>query len=67
MDIRSVRRALDLRLVDVSRAVGIAASRLSLAERGLTRLTTTERRAVEDFLAQRVKSEIEVERRERSR
>jgi hypothetical protein len=59
VDIRSIRRALDLRLVDVQRATGVAADRLSLAERGLARLTELERRAIENFLRGRLDSELE--------
>ncbi len=62
MDFRSLRRALDLRLVDVQRATGVSAQRLSLAERGLARLTDLERRAVESFLRERLASEVRAER-----
>jgi hypothetical protein len=58
VDTRSVRRALDLRLIDVSRATGISAARLSLAERGLAKLTVSERRAIENFLGARLTAEI---------
>jgi hypothetical protein len=50
IDQRSVRRFLNLRLVDLERATGIAAARLSEAERGLTRLKPAEQRAVMNFL-----------------
>jgi transcriptional regulator with XRE-family HTH domain len=50
MDMRSIRRFLNLRLTDVERATGIAAARISEAERGLTRLTRAEERAVKNFL-----------------
>jgi transcriptional regulator with XRE-family HTH domain len=63
-DIRAVRRALNLRLTDVAGAVGITASRLSLAERGLTRLNSIELRAVENFLRARLASELKQERGE---
>jgi hypothetical protein len=62
MDTRAIRRALDLRLVDVQRATGVAAEKLSLAERGLARLTDLERRAVESFLRARLTSEIAADR-----
>jgi transcriptional regulator with XRE-family HTH domain len=57
-DIRAIRRALNLRLTDVAGAVGITATRLSLAERGMTRLSHLEQRAVEKFLRSRLASEI---------
>jgi hypothetical protein len=50
MDMRSIRRFLNLRLTDVERATGISAARISEAERGLTRLTRAEERAVKNFL-----------------
>lgn len=50
MDMRAIRRFLNLRLTDVERATGIAAARISEAERGLTRLTRSEERAVTNFL-----------------
>ena len=50
LDQRSVRRFLNLRLIDLERATGIAAARLSEAERGLTRLKPAEQRAVMNFL-----------------
>jgi hypothetical protein len=49
-DQRSVRRFLNLRLIDVERATGIASQRLSEAERGLTRLKPAEQHAVMNFL-----------------
>jgi transcriptional regulator with XRE-family HTH domain len=59
VDIRSIRRALDIRLIDEARATGISASRLSLAERGLAKLSDSERRAVENFLRARMESELQ--------
>ena len=50
MDMRAIRRFLNLRLTDVERATGIAAARISEAERGLTRLTRAEERAIVNFL-----------------
>jgi transcriptional regulator with XRE-family HTH domain len=61
MDMRYMRRALGLRLIDVERATGIDAGRISLAERGLTRLGILERRAIENFLRSRLASEIRTE------
>jgi transcriptional regulator with XRE-family HTH domain len=61
MDMRSLRRALNLRLTDVSRATGIAAARISEAERGLTRLKATEQRAVMNFLRMKFAGTLEVE------
>jgi hypothetical protein len=54
MDQRSVRRFLNLRLIDLERATGIASQRLSEAERGLTRLKPAEQRAVMNFLRARL-------------
>jgi|HubBroStandDraft_4_1064222.scaffolds.fasta_scaffold28270_5 transcriptional regulator with XRE-family HTH domain len=51
MDIRSIRRFLGLRLIDVANATGVNAGRVSLAERGLTRLSPAEHRAVVIFFA----------------
>lgn len=61
MDIRTIRLAMELRLVDVQRATGVSVEKISLAERGLRRLTAVERRAVEDFLRARIRSEIATE------
>ena len=54
MDPRSVRRFLNLRLIDLERATGISSQRLSEAERGITRLKPAEQRAVMNFLRARL-------------
>jgi hypothetical protein len=54
MDMRAIRRFLNLRLTDVERATGIAAARISEAERGLTRLTRAEERVVSEFLKRKL-------------
>jgi transcriptional regulator with XRE-family HTH domain len=59
MDYRSLRLALELRQIDVQRATGISADRISQAERGLVQLTDRERRSIENFLRARLRSEIE--------
>jgi transcriptional regulator with XRE-family HTH domain len=51
---RAIRRFLNLRLTDVERATGIAAARISEAERGLTRLSRSEERIVSDFLKRKL-------------
>jgi hypothetical protein len=52
--LRPIRNLLGLRLVDVSRATGIRAERLSEAERGLARLESGELAAVRNFLRERL-------------
>ena len=59
MDTRTVRRFLELRLVDLSNATGISVYRLSLAERGLAPLHPTELVAVESFLRERLDCSLE--------
>jgi len=54
--LRALRRALSLRLTDAAGATGIAANRISLAERGMGYLTPRERLAVETFLRARLDS-----------
>ena len=64
MDMRSIRRFLNLRLTDVERATGIPAGRISEAERGLTRLKPAEQHAVMNFLKMKLAGALEVERSE---
>jgi hypothetical protein len=61
MDTRPVRRFLNLRLTDVERATGIAAARVSEAERGLTQLKPTEECAVTNFLKMKLAGALSVE------
>jgi cobalamin biosynthesis protein CbiG len=51
---RAVRRFLNLRLIDVERATGIAATRISESERGLTQLRPAEQRIVTNFLREKL-------------
>jgi transcriptional regulator with XRE-family HTH domain len=53
MDLRTLRKLLGLRLIDVSRATGVTTGKLSEAERGLSELNDSERTAVANFLADR--------------
>jgi len=59
MDMRSIRRFLNLRLTDVERATGIAAARISEAERGLTGLTRAEEHAVSTFLKMKLADAVD--------
>ena len=60
MSIKAIRRFLGIRLIDLERATGIRADRISEAERGLTRLSPSERRAVENFLRARLASTLDI-------
>jgi hypothetical protein len=64
IDQRSVRRFLNLRLIDVERATGIATARLSEAERGLARLKPAEQRAVTNFLRRKLAGAMDLEAHE---
>jgi transcriptional regulator with XRE-family HTH domain len=55
MDPRNLRRFLNLRLEDVSKATGISPNRLSQAERGLIRLRQSETVAVRNFLQMKLR------------
>jgi len=55
-DPRGIRNFLGLRLVDVERATGVAAARISEWERGIARLNPLERWVVESFLRDRLRS-----------
>jgi hypothetical protein len=58
MGIKAVRKFIGLRLIDLERATGIRAERISEAERGLTQLSPSERRTIENFLRARLTSTI---------
>jgi hypothetical protein len=68
-DQRAVRRFLNLRLIDVEHATGIAASRISESERGVIRLRASEQRIVTNFLRRKLAATLadESERQERNR
>lgn len=53
LEMKRLRLACLLRQVDVSMATGIPLCRLSLAERGLARLSDAEERLVMEFLRRR--------------
>jgi transcriptional regulator with XRE-family HTH domain len=57
-DIRSIRNFLGLRLIDVERASGVSSSRISAAERGLAPLSAGDRLSVENFLRDRLTSQL---------
>ena len=56
LNLRQLRRVLDLRLVDVSNATGIPEQKISFAERGLKRLSETEESLLLNFLRERASS-----------
>jgi hypothetical protein len=58
---RSIRRFLDLRLIDVERATGISVSRISDSERGLIQLRPAEQRIVTEFLRQKLAAVLAAE------
>jgi transcriptional regulator with XRE-family HTH domain len=47
---RSIRRFLNLRLIDLERACGISATRISQSERGVLELRPQEQRIITNFL-----------------
>lgn len=49
-----MRRFLNLRLIDLERATGIAAARISAAERGVLELRPAEQRIVTNFLREKL-------------
>jgi transcriptional regulator with XRE-family HTH domain len=59
---RAVRRFLNLRLIDVERATGIAASRISESERGVRPLRPSEQRVVTTFLREKLVAVLDEER-----
>jgi hypothetical protein len=63
---RDIRRFLNLRLIDVERATGVAASRISESERGICRLNPTEDRIVTNFLRDKLAA-ARADARERAR
>jgi hypothetical protein len=50
-----IRRFLNLRQTDISRATGVPMHRISSAERGLSALTETEHQLIIGFLTERMK------------
>jgi hypothetical protein len=61
---RAIRRFLNLRLIDLERATGIIAARISESERGLTQLRPVEQQIITRFLQDKLTAEL-VEREER--
>jgi transcriptional regulator with XRE-family HTH domain len=59
---RAIRQFLNLRLIDVERATGIAAVRISESERGLTPLRPAEQRIVTNFLREKLASALAQDR-----
>lgn len=51
---RAIRRFLNVRLIDLERATGIAASRISAAERGVKDLRASEQSVVTNFLRRKL-------------
>jgi len=62
---RDIRRFLNLRLMDLERATGIAASRISESERGIQDLRPTEQRIVTNFLRAKLDGVLALERERR--
>jgi hypothetical protein len=61
-DQRTVRRFLNLRLIDLERATGVAAARISAAERGVLDLRPQEQRIVSNFLREKLVALLAYER-----
>lgn len=61
---RAVRRFLYLRLIDVERATGVPASRISESERGIRDLRPDEQRVVSSFLREKLQAHFAVEKSE---
>lgn len=57
-DQRAVRRFLNLRLIDLERATGITAARISDAERGIAQLRPAEQRIITRFLQEKLIGEL---------
>lgn len=51
---RAIRQFLNLRLIDLERATGITATRISQAERGVLELRPAEQRIVTNFLREKL-------------
>jgi len=60
-DQRAVRRFLNLRLIDLERATGITAARISQAERGVLELRPAEQKIVTNFLRERLAAVLALE------
>jgi hypothetical protein len=65
MDQRAIRRFLYLRLIDVERATGVSASRISESERGVKELHPAEQRVVTNFLREKLAAVLADEREAR--
>jgi hypothetical protein len=57
-DQRAIRRLLNLRLIDLERATGVTAARISESERGLGQLRPTEQQVIMRFLHEKLAAQF---------